>query len=143
MDLRQITPGFAVSPQLAPEDFAAAAAAGFRTIINNRPDDEIEPDLWADEMARMAAAAGLAYRYIPYYSGNLTPDLVTRFEAALRDCEGPVLAYCRSGTRSCYLWAMAMAGHLPTAEILATTRRAGYDATGLAPAIEDRPRLRG
>lgn len=127
MDLRQITEDFAVAPQIEIEDFTALANAGFRTVINNRPDDEIDDALSSKQMAQAAAEAGLAYHYLPYFPGAMTPELVSEFEALLARVEGPVFAYCRSGTRCSHLWSMSQAGHRDTAEIIALAAEAGYD----------------
>jgi uncharacterized protein (TIGR01244 family) len=137
MDLRQITPDFAVAPQITPEEVAAIAALGYRTLINNRPDDEIEDALDSDAMAVAAAEAGLAYHHLPYFPGQMTPDLVAAFEAVMATAEGPVLAYCRSGTRSSHLWAMEQAGKRPVTQILSAAAEAGYDHSGLVPLLEE------
>ncbi|AOZ69481.1 TIGR01244 family protein [Rhodobacter xanthinilyticus] len=135
MDLRKITPEFAVAPQLLPEDIAAVAALGYRVLIDNRPDEETDPGQDSAAMAALAAAAGLGFHYLPYYPGLMTPDLVADFEALMAGLEGPVLAYCRSGTRSSHLWAMSQAGRMPIEEIVGAAARAGYDHTGLMPLL--------
>ncbi len=138
MDLRRLTPEFAVAPQIEPEDLAEAAAMGFRTLINNRPDEEIEDQLQSAAMAKAAAEAGLAYHHLPYYPGMLTEELADAFSEVMKTAEGPVLAYCRSGTRSSHLWALDQAGQMPTDEILRRAAEWGYDHSGLAPLIEAR-----
>lgn len=135
MELRQITPEFAVAPQITPEDVAELARMGYRTLINNRPDEEIEAQLDSRAMAEAAAASGIAYIHLPYYPGALTPDLVAAFEATMAQIEGPVLAYCRSGTRSSHLWAMSEAGSRPIDEIVSLAAKAGYDHSGLVPLL--------
>jgi sulfide:quinone oxidoreductase len=135
MDLRPLTPDFAVAPQIALEDVAEAARLGFRTLINNRPDDEIGADLADAAMRAAAEAAGLAYVHLPYWPGQLTADLLSAFDAAMEQAQGPVLAWCRSGTRSSHLWAMNQAGHLPLEEILDRGAKAGYDLSALAPML--------
>lgn len=138
MNLRQITPEFAVAPQIMPADIPALAAIGYRTIINNRPDDEVDAATGAAAMEQAARVAGLAYHHLPYLPGNMTPELVDAFTATLAGCEGPVLAYCRSGTRSSHLWAMAVAANMPLDEILKLTAAAGYDLSALAPVLRER-----
>lgn len=139
MDLRRITPDFAVAPQLSPQDLAAAAAAGYRTVLNNRPDLEVEPGgPRSSAMAEAAAAAGLAYRYLPFVPGEMTPALVEAFAQALEECPGPVLAYCRSGTRSSNLWAMASAKTEAPEVLIAKAAAAGYDLSQLRPALAAR-----
>jgi len=135
MDLRHLTPDFAVAPQIVPEELAEAARLGFKTVIDNRPDPEVGDELGSDAMQAAAEAAGMTYRYIPYFPGNLTPELVAAFEAAMEEIEGPVLAYCRSGTRSSHLWAMWQAGRRPIEEIVSAAASAGYDHSGLVPLL--------
>ncbi len=138
MQIRQIVPGFAVAPQIEPEDMADLAAMGFRTIINNRPDSEVDPYFAHEAMAAAAAAAGLAYHRLPYSPRHMTPELVEGFSAALGAAEAPVLAYCRSGTRSSFLWAMAEAPRRPLAEIIALGAAAGYDLSDLSDELRER-----
>lgn len=138
MDLRQITAQFAVAPQITPEDVPALAALGYRTLINNRPDNEVDDEIDAAAMAQAAAAVGMTYHHLPYFPGRMTPDLVEEFTRVLAASQVPVLAYCRSGTRSSYLWAMAVAERMPVAEILKLTSAAGYDLSGLAPMLRER-----
>jgi len=135
MDLRHLAPDFAVTPQIDPADLAEAAKLGFRSVIDNRPDEEVEPALQGEAIAAAAKAAGLAYYYLPYYPGALTQDLVAAFEAQMETIEGPVLAYCRSGTRSSHLWALWQAGKQPIEEIVRAAAGAGYDHSGLVPLL--------
>ncbi|RBP89763.1 uncharacterized protein (TIGR01244 family) [Rhodobacter sp. 140A] len=135
MDVRQITPEFAVAPQITLEDVAEAARMGFRTLIDNRPDEEAGDELDSAAMAAAAAEHGLAFHYLPYYPGAMTPELVAEFEAAMAAIETPVLAWCRSGTRSSHLWAMSQAGTRPVDEIVTLAAEAGYDHTGLVPLL--------
>lgn len=128
MDLRQLTPDISVSPQILPQDVAALADAGFRVLINNRPDEEAEPGQDSETIARLAREAGLEYHYIPFHPGQITPDMVTAFGAAM-DSAGPKMAYCRSGNRSTVLWALSQAGRIPEAELVEIATRAGYDLT--------------
>ncbi|PCD76851.1 TIGR01244 family sulfur transferase [Pseudothioclava arenosa] len=135
MDLRQLTPAIAVAPQITPEDVAEAARMGFRTLIDNRPDEEITPDLHSDRMRAVAEAAGMAFYHLPYYPGEMTPELVAEFERVMAEVETPVLAYCRSGTRSSHLWAMSQAGQMPIEEIVSRAAKWGYDHSALVPLL--------
>lgn len=134
MDLRQLTRDLAVAPQIDPDDLSALAQAGFRVVIDNRPDTEIGPEQSSARMADAAAAAGLDFHYIPFIPGQLTPQIVQQFAEALAS-EGPALAYCRSGTRSATLWALSQAGQRPADEILRTAADAGYDLGNVAPLL--------
>jgi uncharacterized protein (TIGR01244 family) len=106
---RALTPAFAVAAQLSAADMPAAAAQGFKTIINNRPDGEgggSQP--LSAEMQRAAQAAGLHYVYLPVVSGALTPADVQAMRNALASAPAPVLAFCRSGARSAQLHGLAL-----------------------------------
>ncbi|PWL18705.1 TIGR01244 family phosphatase [Falsochrobactrum shanghaiense] len=101
MDIRQIDENYSVAGQINPDDVRDIAAEGFQAIICNRPDGEggaDQPDF--AEIARVAEKAGLKTYYVPVAGGQLTQDDVDAMRAALDEAEGPVLAYCRSGTRS-------------------------------------------
>ncbi|KIX19124.1 hypothetical protein SY26_03165 [Paracoccus sp. 228] len=134
MDLRQISPNLAVSPQILPEDVPALADAGFKVLVNNRPDEEVEAEIDHDAMAQAAEAAGMRYHYLPFHPGQITPQLIADFGTATVG-QGPVIAYCRSGNRSTVLWALTQAGRMPEDEILKTADAAGYDLSGVRPLI--------
>ena len=119
-----------VAPQLVAADFAAASAAGVRTIINNRPDGEAPDQLTAAEAEQLARAAGLDYLHLPVPSGGLARSHADAFAQALEERRGPILAYCRSGTRCCHLWAIAAARHAPVDSVVESAARAGYDLEG-------------
>ena len=131
MDIRPITPDYAVSPQIAPEDMAAIKAAGYVAILCNRPDAEVPPGLGAAAMRAAAEAAGLAFVANPVTHQSLNAEMVTRQAEALREAGGPVLAYCASGTRSTIVWALGQAGRMDEDAIIAAGARAGYDLSGL------------
>ena len=136
MDIRKITPDYAVGPQIEPEDLATLAADGFVAVINNRPDDEVMADLAGAEMQKAAEAAGLRYIPNPVVNGAMTMANVETQKTVLDSAEGPVFAWCRSGTRSSIMWALSQAGQRPTEEILNDLRTAGYDLPQLAPQID-------
>ena len=135
MDLRKIDDVLTVSPQIAPGDMAALKRAGFRSIICNRPDGEEPGQPGFADIAGAAARAGLAARHVPIRPGPPEEADVAAFGIALRELPAPILAYCRSGTRSATLWSLSVAGTRPTEEILAATRAAGYDMAPLADRI--------
>lgn len=136
LDLRRLTDTYAVAPQIAPEDLPAIAAAGFTTVIDNRPDGEIPGDLHTDAMRKAAAAAGLTFVANPVISGALTMENVTAQAAAIEAAAGPVLAYCASGNRSSVVWALAHAGKLPTDDLVGIPARFGYQLGHLRAQIE-------
>ncbi|MCQ0969977.1 TIGR01244 family sulfur transferase [Paracoccus sp. TK19116] len=134
MDLRQLTPALAVSPQLSLSDIPELSKAGFRVLINNRPDDEIGPDIDHEAMGQAAKAHGMRYHYLPFTPGQITPRLIADFSEAMAG-RGPHIAYCRSGHRCTVLWALTQAGKRPEAEILETATQAGYDLEPIRPLI--------
>lgn len=99
MDIRQITEAYSVCGQIAPEEVAAIKAAGFRSVICNRPDGEQPGQPSHDAIRAVVEAAGLVFRYVPVVSGQMTVDNVHDQARALDELEAPVLAFCRSGTR--------------------------------------------
>lgn len=135
--IRPLNDKFAVAPQIAPADIPAIKAAGYVAIVNNRPDDE-EPGQPSGEALRVAAeAAGLAYIAIPVTQAGFSHPQLDAMAAALTGAEGPVLAYCRSGTRSCNLWALAAAkaGRDPGL-LTQQAAGAGYDLAGIRPMLD-------
>ena len=136
MDIRQLTDDYAVSPQISPEDVAAIRDAGFTTVIDNRPDGEIPPELQTEALRRAVEAVGLAFVVNPVIGGAITMDNVTAQGAAVAASTGPVLAYCASGNRSSIVWALSEAGKRPTDELILLTQRWGYNLEPLRPQIE-------
>jgi len=127
----RLTDALSVAPQIEPDDVAAAAARGFRSVINNRPDGEQDGQPAGATIEAAAQRAGLAYRHIPVVSGQLQDAQVQAFASALEALPGPVLAFCRSGTRCASLWALQAGGDADA--VLATARAAGYDLSALRP----------
>lgn len=133
---RQVAPDFAVSPAPGPGFFEAAKAEGFVLVINNRPDGEDPTQLSSAQAEAAATAAGLTYVHIPV-SGMPGPDQAEAMRAVLARTKGPVLAFCRSGTRSAASFALAQALRgADIADTLAAVRAAGYDLAQLAPVME-------
>lgn len=134
-EFRRVTDQLSVSPQITLEDLPRAAAMGFKLVINNRPDgeDPSQPSSAAVEAA--ARAAGLQYAYIPVRGGP-TQDQVAEERSILENSEGPVLAFCRSGTRSIITWSLgeAMDGARSRDELVELGLEAGYDLNGVLPA---------
>lgn len=125
--MKQLDEGIYVAGQIDPADIPGIAAEGMTMIVNNRPDDEEAGQPGSAAIEAAAQAAGLDYRYIPVGSGFSQPQ-VQAMRAALDAATGPVLAFCRSGTRSTFLWALAEAGSGVDGETLAEkAAAAGYD----------------
>lgn len=136
-EFRRLTENVMVSPQLAIEDIAIAAGLGVGTIVNNRPDGEEPSAPQGDEIAAAAAAAGLNYVAIPVGHAGFSEPQVDAMIAALEQAEGPILAYCRSGTRSTLLWALAAAKQGETPDTIArTAAQAGYDVSPIRTMID-------
>ena len=133
---RQVAADFFVAPQLTEADFPAARAAGIKTIINNRPDGEAADQLTDAEARALAQANGLAYVFVPVVSSGIGPATIASFAAAVADHPGPHLAYCRSGTRSCHMWAFATVGERPVEATLEAAAEAGYDLSPALPLLE-------
>ena len=136
-EFRQVTQDFWASPQIGLADVEDAGRRGFALIINNRPEGESPDQPEGDSIERAAAAAGLDYRAIPVTPGAFGEAEVEAMADALGAARGPVLAYCRSGTRSTLLWALAQAtrGRSPDS-IAADAARAGYDVGPIRPLID-------
>mgnify|MGYP001552087937 CR=1 FL=1 len=135
MMINKLTEDVSVAPQITVDDIPAIAAAGFRTIICNRPDGEEFAQVACGEIEAAAKAHGITFSHQPVVSGQITLEDVTDFKALLNASEKPLLAYCRSGTRCAVLWAFSQAGNTPTEAIVKTAQNAGYDLSGLASAL--------
>jgi uncharacterized protein (TIGR01244 family) len=108
--LRQVAIDVCVAGQLTPESMAEVARAGFRSVVNNRPDFEYGPDQPTNAAIEAAAlAAGLAYRFLPVDPGFQTPEQIAAFATLLDELPRPLLAFCRTGTRSARLFMQAQA----------------------------------
>lgn len=136
-DIRRIDDRISVAPQITPWDVSDIARAGFVAIVNNRPDDEEPGQPEGAEIRAAAEAVGLAYTAIPVTQAGFSHPQIEAMAAALDAAGGPVLAYCRSGTRSCNLWALASAkaGGKPD-ELVGKGAGAGYDLSGIRPLLD-------
>jgi uncharacterized protein (TIGR01244 family) len=132
LELKRINDRVSVAPQIRPEDIEAIKAAGFTTIVNNRPDGESPDQPRGATIKAAAEAAGLSYHAIPLGRQGVSSQMVEETKQVLEGSAGPVLCYCRSGTRSTTLWALSQAGDMPADEIIAAAGQAGYDVSHLA-----------
>lgn len=128
---KRLSDRLSVTPQVDPAEMKALAEAGFRSVISNRPDGEEQgqPD-WAT-IERAAREAGMEARHIPVVSGAIGDDDVANFAAALEELPGPVIAFCRTGTRSASLWALSNAHKRPADDLIRTAADAGCDLSSL------------
>lgn len=107
--IRRLTADISVAPQMEPTDVAQVVAAGFKSIVNNRPDFESDPHQPTSAAIEAAAtAAGLSYRFLPVASGYQTPEQAAQLATLLEELPKPVLLFCRSGARSTRLFVSAM-----------------------------------
>lgn len=135
--IRVLNPDFAVSPQIEVDDLAEIAGAGYVTVINNRPEDEEAGQPAGAALEAAAAASGLTYVAIPVGHAGFGHPQLDAMANALSTAGGPVLAFCRSGTRSCHLWALAMAKGGADPELLVRQAAgAGYDLSGIRPTLD-------
>jgi uncharacterized protein (TIGR01244 family) len=107
--VRQIGPALWTAPQLQADDFAAAAAQGFNTVINMRPDFEESGQPEAESLRIAAEQAGLHYEFLPVVSGQLTEQNIVDFARQVAELPKPILTFCRTGTRCANLWALVQA----------------------------------
>jgi len=110
LPVRAVGPDVCVAPQLTPEAMTEAARAGFRSVVNNRPDFEHGPGQPTNaDIESAARAAGLEYRFLPVAGGHQTPEEIAAFARLLAELPRPILAFCRSGSRSAKLYMQAQA----------------------------------
>jgi uncharacterized protein (TIGR01244 family) len=136
-DIRPLDAHFAVAPQLSAEDLGPAAQAGYVALVNNRPDGEEAGQPEGADIARVAAETGLDYRAIPVTHAGFSLPQVEALVEVIEAANGPVLAYCRSGTRSANLWALARARLGDDADdLIGKAAGAGYDLEPLRPLLD-------
>jgi len=135
--LVSVSEAFAVSPQIQAEDMREVTNAGYRTVICNRPDGE-EPGQPAVALIQEAAeAAGLSFHHIPVSGGAFPPDVVQAFAKVREQADGKVLAFCRTGTRSITLDALANIENETADERIKRAERAGYDLSGMRDRLSE------
>ena len=127
MEIKRISPFLSVSPQIYAAHVERLAYLGFKTIINNRPDNETDDQPLVEELSEMAAKYDIEFINIPVIPGELTEKNVKEFGDAMSRVKGPVLAYCRSGMRSTSLWALYEARHMGSDAIINFASELGYD----------------
>lgn len=132
MDIRALTDTLSVTPQIAVDDMPRIAAAGYRSIISNRPDDEENGQPSAAAIKASADAAGIAFVHIPVTAANITQADVTAFDKALETLPKPILGFCRTGTRATMLWALSRTGKEQPSAIIKRALAVGYDISALA-----------
>ena len=134
----QITPHFAVTGALQPDNFAEIAAMGFKSVLSNLPDGESSRHPSSAEERELAARAGLGFRHVPTVKADALSDpVVEGVTQALTELDGPVLAHCASGLRSAVAWAAAASRAQPVDRVLAVLEKAGFNLAALREELED------
>lgn len=135
---RRLSQGIAVGRAPTCDEVAALAGAGFRSLINNRPDGEKDSPMTSAETEAVAVELGLAYAHIPVEGRNPLETDVRVFVEALKAMPRPVYAFCHSGGRSAALWALASVTEMTTDALVETCAEAGYDVSGLSVKMDMR-----
>lgn len=134
---RTLTQDMLVAPQISVDAVAEAKAAGVALIINNRPEGESDDQVPGADIAAAAHAAGLDYVAIPVTHSGFSEPQVMAMVKALQGAKGKVLAYCRSGTRSTLLWALAESAQGGDPDALTNmAAKAGYDVSPVRPLMD-------
>lgn len=134
---RKVTDTFYASPQITAEDIAEASGLGVRLVINNRPEGESEDQTSGAVIEEAARAAGMDYVAIPVTHAGFSEPQVSAMAQALEKTDQPILAYCRSGTRSTLLWSLAEASRGKNPQKLAAqAANAGYDVSPVRAMID-------
>lgn len=136
-DVKPLADDVCVSAFVPPEKLADLAPQ-FRTIINNRPDAEEPGQPTSAEIEAEARRLGLDYLHLPVVPGKITDEEIERFGEAIVRRKGPILAFCRTGTRSATLWALSQSGKRTPDEILKIAAAAGYDLSAIIPRLEEK-----
>ncbi len=132
MDIRKLTDHLSVSPQISVADVAKIKAAGFTTIVNNRPDGEEAGQPLNADIKAAVEDAGLVFHFVPVTSAPFDPKHLAETQRILDNEVGPILFYCRTGTRCTNLWAISQKGKVPGAQLIDAAFDAGYNISGLA-----------
>lgn len=136
MDVKFLSDIIGVTSQICCDDIKQIERQGFKTIICNRPDAESSDQTAADDIAGIAKKSSIKFIHIPITPGIFNEQDISDFSAVLYSAEHPILAYCRTGTRSATLWALSQAGVRSTEEIIIRAANAGYDLSPLSPRLE-------
>jgi uncharacterized protein (TIGR01244 family) len=129
---KHVTDDLSVAPQISVADVAEAARLGFTAIINNRPDGEEPGQPTSAQIEAAAREAGLGYSHIPVV-GRPGPAEIDAVREVVDAADGPILAFCRSGTRSIVTWSIgqAQSGARERGDLVSLGREAGYDLAGV------------
>jgi sulfide:quinone oxidoreductase len=136
MAIHELNASISAADQIAPDQIADIAKLGFKSIVCNRPDGESADQPLFGQIEAAAQAAGLDVAYLPVVAGQITDEHAHQFEQLMAQLPQPILAYCRTGTRSTILWSLAQAKKMSVPDILRTAGQAGYDMSAIVGRIE-------
>lgn len=137
-DYKSITPQFSVAGALVPGDIAKFAKMGFKTIISNLPDDEVKNTFTSNMAKSEAEAFGLRYIHMPANGATVTDlNVINQFASVLADADQPIIAHCRTGTRSAILYGLVAARTTEPATVLKQLDDTGFDLDFLEEEFED------
>ena len=136
METKELTPQLSVAAQIRASDLQTFAQQGFKTIINNRPDKEVQDQPLSADLAIEASRLGLVFIEVPVNASGVTDQNVLDFGKQLAAAVAPVLAFCRTGTRSTILWALHTAMTRDVEFVMDTAKRAGYDLSTCKARLE-------
>ena len=136
MNVKPLSRDLSVMPQIEATEVADLAARGFKSIIGNRPESEAPDQPTWNSLVAETERHGMSARQIPVVPGQITADAVNRFAEALRELPTPIAAFCRTGTRSAMLWALANPEGLSVDERIAVAAAQGYDISTLRERME-------
>jgi len=134
--ISQLSDDVYVAGQISVEDIPALVEAGFKSVINNRPDDEVCPQPSSIDVGLAAKGAGMEYLYIPMSGAQLTAETIEKSVEAFRELPKPILAHCAGGPRSALLWAFSNVKADGVDSVLATTASAGFTFEQFRPMLE-------
>lgn len=137
MTPKELAENLHVAPQIQPGDLDQIASLGFRSIISNRPDGESEDQPTFADISREALRNGLEVRYIPVVANQISEDDINAFRSALETLPKPILAYCRTGTRCTFLWALSASSNQPMADIVSRANAAGYELKNIETRLQE------
>lgn len=127
MTIKTLTPDLSVMPQPGETDIAELARRGYRSIIGNRPDDEAPDQPKWNDLKAAALARGMEAVHIPVVVSQIDEADIRAFREALERLPKPIAAFCRTGTRSTILWALANEAGLSVDERIKIAAKEGYD----------------
>ena len=138
LDIVTITPEFSIGPQISPEDIEQLRAAGFISVLNARPDDELGTYMLSTEAEKLVREAGMSYAFCPTEGHEIFEvEITDTFETLLADLPKPIFAHCKTGTRAAILWALVAARHREIEDVISTLRAAGQELDFLEQELRD------